>query len=99
MIWYLISIYFLIVETAIVYIINAGYKKLDKRKLVNLFLSIKVFKILLSLIFIGVFYFVVKTGIGYFVTVFALFYLVSIGFETLYFVYKERQLKKKKKEE
>jgi len=99
MIWYLISIYFLIVETAIVYIINAGYKKLDKRKLVNLFLSIKVFKIILSLVVIEIFYFVVKIGIGYFVTVFALFYLLSIVFETLYFISKERQLKKKEKEE
>ncbi len=98
MIWYiLILLYFLIVEIAVVYMVNAGFKKLEKRKLVNLFLSIRVVKIILSFIFLGVYYFVVKTDIKTFALVFLLFYLVSIGFETWYFISKERQLKKEEK--
>ncbi len=98
--WYIsILLYFLIIETVIIYVINVGYKKLDKRKLVNLFLSVRVFKIMLSLAFIGIYYFVVKTDIKTFTLVFALFYLVTIGFETWYFFNKERQLKKKNKGE
>jgi len=101
MIWYIyILAYFVLLETVVVYTINTGFKKLEKRKLVNLYLLVRVAKIMLSLTFLGVYYFVVKPAdIKTFALVFAMFYLVSIGFETWYFIGRERQLKRKEKEE
>jgi len=93
----LILIYFLFVETAIIYTINTGRKKLEQKKLVNLYMSTRVAKILLSLAALGIYSLVVKTGIKSFALIFMLFYLLSIGFETWYFISKERQLKKEEK--
>jgi len=93
----LILIYFLFVEIAIVYAINIGREKLDQRKLINLYMATRVVKIILSLTFVGVYALVTKTDIRSFVLVFMSFYLLSIGFETWYFVRIERQLKAKNK--
>ncbi len=94
--WYiLILIYFLFVEVVIIYIIDAGSKKLDQRKLVNLYMSTRVGKVILSLVFIGVYSLAVKTGIKNFALVFMLFYLFSIAFETWYFINIERRIKAK----
>ena len=92
----LILIYFLIVETAIIYTINTGRKKLDAKKFVNLFLSIRVAKIILSLTFIGIYSLVAKTNIKSFALVFLLFHLCSTGFETWYFLRTEKRIKEKK---
>ena len=92
----LILIYFLIVETAIIYTINTGRKKLDTKKFVNLFLSIRVAKIILSFTFIGIYSLVVKTDIKNFALVFVLFHLCSTGFETWYFIRTEKRIKGKK---
>jgi len=100
MVWYFsILIYFLIVETAIIYVINNGIKKYKQSKLISLYMSARVVKILLSLAFLGVYALIVKTGIRSFAIVFMLFYLCSIGFETWYFVSKELRQNNEEKEE
>ena len=93
----LILLFFLIVEIAIIYAINTGRKKLDQRKLINLYMATRVVKIILSFVVIGIYALVVKTGIRSFALVFMLFYLLSIGFETWYFVRIERRLKAENK--
>jgi len=100
MIWYIcILLFFLLLEGTIIVSVNIGFKKLEKRRLVNLYLLVRAAKIALSIIFVGVYYFVVKTDIKTFAVVFLLFYLLSVGFETWYFISKERQLKKEEGKE
>ena len=96
MLYIVILIYFLLVETAIIYAMSVGRKKTEQRKTVNLYLVIRVIKITVSLAFIGVYSLVVKTGIKHFVLIFMLFYFFSIGFETWYFIKIERQIKERK---
>ena len=99
MAWYIfILIYFLFVEVAVIYTINFGRKKLEQKKLVNLYMSTRVAKIILSLAFIGIYSLVEVTGLKNFVMVFMLFYLLSIGFETWYFIKIEKRVKERKEE-
>ena len=93
-----ILVYFIFVEIVVIYTINTGIKKLEQRKLVNLYMLVRVAKIILSLAFIGIYALIVKTDIKNFAMVFLLFYLLSIGFETWYFISKERRNKVKKEE-
>jgi len=97
--WYIsLLIYFLIVETAIIYVINNGIKKYGQKKLISLYMTVRVVKILLSLAFLGIYALVEETDIRNFAIVFMLFYVCSIGFETWYFIRKERQHRDEEKE-
>ena len=94
--WYiLILLFFLFVEIAIIYTVDIGSKRLEQKKLVNLYMSIRVAKIILALIFMGMYSLIIKIEIKNFVLVFMLFYLFSIIFETWYFVNIERRIKRR----
>ena len=92
--WYtLIPVFFFFVGLSLIFTVDIGSKKLEQKKLVNLYMSTRVVKIILSLVFMGIYALVVKTGIKNFVLVFMLFYLFSIAFETYFFINIERRLK------
>ena len=93
-----ILVYFLFVEITIIYIINIGSKKLEQKKLVNLYMSTRVAKIIVSLIFLWIYSLVGESDIKSFALIFMLFYLFSIVFETWYFIKIERRIKERKKE-
>lgn len=94
--WYLyIVLFFFIIELALIFIIENGSKKLEQKKMVNLYMATRVSKIILSLAFVGIYALTVKTGIKNFAIIFLLFYFFSILFETYYMIKVERRTKEK----
>ena len=94
--WYfLIPIYFFFIELVLIYIIDTGSKKLEAKKLVSLYMAVRVAKIILSLLFICIYALTVKIEIKSFALIFMLFYMFSIVFETIFFVNVEKRLKEK----
>ena len=97
--WYFgILFFFLIAESFVIFVVDKGSNNLSGRKLVNLYMAIKGIKILLALIFVGIYAAVIKDGIKNFVMVFILFYLIYLGLELPFYAAIERRVKATKHE-
>ena len=92
-----ILLFFLIIELIFIFMVDAGSRKLSPKKLVNLYMSTKVGKIILSLIFIGICVLISNEKFKNIGLVFLLFYFSTIIFELYYFYKIERSLKESKK--
>ena len=90
-----IAIFFLY-EMMSIALIDKKSKTLTGKQSINFFLGLKVGKIILSLLFIGVFIIAVNVELKRFILVFISLYLVYLLFDTLYLVYLEKKLKNKK---
>ena len=75
-------------------IILAKNYKLEAKKLVNLYMIIKLVKLVIAMIYILAFYFVVKDDLRAFGLVFAAFYAIYIACEFYIFYSIEKQIKK-----
>jgi hypothetical protein len=75
---------FLLYETMVILITDKKSKTTTPRQSVNLFLGLKVGKMILSLLFVTVYAIAVKTELKRFVLVFVALYFIYLLFDTIY---------------
>lgn len=96
--WFaVISLFFLISETCIMLYVSEVSKKKEKRQMINVYMLIKIIKILASLVVAGIYLAIDKSNIQGFVIVFVLFYILYLIAETSLFVTIEKHIKEKKR--
>jgi hypothetical protein len=88
---------FFIYELFVIWYMENKSKSITARQSVNVFLGIKMGKIILSLLFIAVYALVVKVELKYFVLVFLALYFIYLFFDTIYLASREKENKKKYK--
>lgn len=94
--WYpAIPSFFYILGLAFISVITRDYKE-NQRKLVNLYMIIKLCKVAAALLFGGFYLIFIKTQIRDFTVVFIGFYLLYLGMETYFYYLTEEIIKKKK---
>lgn len=93
--FFCIAVYFLVMETFLIYMTVTGGQKNEKKKMVNLYMLTKVIKVVTSLLFITVYILAVKQNTKIFVSAFILFYLTYLIAETFLFVNIEKHIKEK----
>jgi hypothetical protein len=89
-------VFFFLYETAVIWIIESKRKILSPRQSINLFLGLKVGKIILSLVFATIYAIVVKIELKRFILVFVAFYLAYLLFDTVYLANGEKKVKSDK---
>jgi L-asparagine transporter-like permease len=89
-------LFFFYCEWITIGIIETKNKTVSPRQSINIFMGLKVGKILLSIFFVMVYAFTVKTEMKHFVLVFLALYLIYLLFDTLYLISREKEAKKKK---
>lgn len=94
--WFVsLAIFYLIIESLVVSLVEKCSQKKDKKQLVNMYMLTKVIKVITSLIFVTVYVLTVKENIKAFVAVFILFYLLYLIAETFIFMKIEKRIKEK----
>lgn len=92
--WYpYIPLVFLILGAVVTIVLTRNYR-LESKKLVNLYMILKLIKMFVVMIYVLGYYFIVKENMRVFGSVFAVFYAVYIGLETFIFYSVEKQIKK-----
>ena len=92
--WYpYIPAVFLVLGIATILILAKNYK-LEGKKLVNLYMIVKLVKLVFAMCYVLGFYFIVKADLRTFGFVFAAFYAVYIACEFYIFYCIEKQIKK-----
>jgi hypothetical membrane protein len=92
--WYpYIPVVFLLMGISMILIMAKNYKK-EAKKLVNIYMVLKLIKLVMAMVYLLAFYFIVRTDIRVFGIVFAAFYGIYIGLETGIFYLIEKQIKK-----
>jgi len=84
---------FFLMGILVILILSKNYK-LEAKKLVNLYMVLKLVKIIFAMAYLLAFYFIVRKDIRVFGLVFASFYAIYIGMETYIFYSIEKQIKK-----
>ena len=93
--WYpIIPGFFYIMGLVFITVITRDYKE-NQRKLVNLYMIIKLCKVAASLAFGSIYYIVEKVQLRDFSVVFIGFYLLYLGIETYFFYLTEENIKNK----
>ncbi len=90
--------FFLIVETVVLSYVYEQSKKVDGKKMVNVYMLSKVVKILAALVIVLIYALTVKEGLKLFALNFILLYLLFLGIESLLFVRIEKHFKDINKE-
>ena len=94
--WYpVIPVFFYIMGLVFISIITRDYKE-NQRKLVNLYMIIKLCKVAASLLLGSIYLIFIKIQIRDFSVVFIGFYLLYLGIETYFYYLAEEIIKKKK---
>lgn len=92
--WYpYIPCVFLLMGISTILILSGNYKK-EAKKLVNIYMILKLVKLVVAMVYLLAFYFIVRTDIRVFGFVFAAYYGIYIGLETGIFYLIEKQIKK-----
>jgi len=86
---------FFFYELFIIFFTESRGETISTRQSINLFLGFKVGKILLSLLFIGIYISVINAELKKFLGVFILMYLIFLLFDTFYLATREKAIKKK----
>lgn len=99
--WFLaIFIFFLIVESLIINLVANNSRAKDNKKLVNIYMLTKVLKVVLSLVFVLVYFIIERTnGLKLFAIVFIGFYLLFLFAETYLLTKIEKHIKLKSNNE
>ncbi|GHT26442.1 hypothetical protein FACS189432_00880 [Bacteroidia bacterium] len=93
-VWTEIALAFLFLSEAMtIWVIDAKRKTLKPGQSINLFLGLKVGKIILALLFISIYAFAIKIEVKRFVLVFVAIYFVYLLFDTLFLVAGEKHKK------
>jgi hypothetical protein len=99
-IWTAVAIAILFLcEIMTIFVTDAKREILTANQLINLFLGLKVGKMILSILFIGIYAISVKMEVKRFVLIFLAIYFIYLLFDTLFLVAGEKKLKIKKKTE
>jgi hypothetical protein len=92
--WYpYVPAVFLLLGVGTIFILAKNYK-LEDKKLVNLYMIVKLVKMFVAMIYVLGFYFIVRADLRIFGFVFAAFYAVYIASEFYIFYSIEKQIKK-----
>ncbi|HEY6913610.1 MAG TPA: hypothetical protein VI413_02955 [Paludibacter sp.] len=92
--WYpYIPCVFFLVGILMIIILAKNYKK-EAKKLVNIYMILKLVKLVMAMVYLLAFYFIVRVDIRIFGIVFAAYYGIYIGLETGIFYLIEKQIKK-----
>jgi hypothetical protein len=92
--WYpYIPTIFFVLGILTILILTKNYK-LEAKKLVNVYMVLKLAKLVMAMAYLLAFYFIVHKDIRVFGFVFAAFYGIYIGLETYIFYSIEKQIKK-----
>lgn len=92
--WYpYIPCVFFLVGILMIIILAKNYKK-EAKKLVNIYMILKLVKLVMAMVYLLAFYFIVRDDIRIFGIVFAAYYGIYIGLETGIFYLIEKQIKK-----
>ncbi|NDV95928.1 hypothetical protein D0T84_13550 [Dysgonomonas sp. 521] len=93
--WYLgIFIFFMIVEIFILNLVEKNSYSKDKKRLVNIYTLTKVIKIVLSLVFVLIYYIIERSyNIKMFIIIYIVFYLLFLIAETFLFTKIEKHIK------
>jgi hypothetical protein len=86
---------FFLYELFIILLTEKKSKTISSRQSINLFLGFKAGKIVLSLLFIGIYAIIVKVELKRFIGVFLILYFVYLLFDTVYLASREKRLKTK----
>ncbi|MDR0825253.1 MAG: hypothetical protein LBN74_09175 [Prevotella sp.] len=99
--WYLgIFFFFMVVELFILNLVEKNSHSEDKKRLVNIYILTKVIKIILSLIFVLIYYIIERTyNLKPFIIIYIVFYLLFLIAETFLFTKIEKHIKMKNKNE
>jgi hypothetical protein len=84
-------VFFFLYEIMLILVTDKKSKTITPRQSVNLFLGLKVGKILLSLLFVTIYAISVKLEMKRFVLFFVLLYLVYLLFDTIYLAKREKK--------
>lgn len=87
---------FLLYETFVIVFTEKKSETITPRQSINLFLGLKVGKIILSLLFIAVYAITVKVELKQFILIFVILYIIYLLFDTIYLANREKELKIKK---
>jgi hypothetical protein len=92
--WYpYIPVVFFLMGVSLIIILAKNYKK-EAKKLVNLYMILKLVKLVIAMAYILGFYFMVRDNLRVFGLVFVAYYVIYIGFEFYIFYSIEKQIKK-----
>lgn len=86
--------FFYIMGLVFVTVVTRDYKE-NQRKLVNLYMIIKLCKVTAALLFVGIYFLVERVQMRDFIVVFMGFYLIYLGVETYFFYLTEENIKNK----
>jgi len=84
---------FFLMGISLIIILARNYKK-EAKKLVNLYMILKLVKLVIAMTYILGFYFIVRDNLRVFGLVFAAYYVIYIGCEFYIFYSIEKQIKK-----
>jgi hypothetical protein len=91
--WYpVIPGFFYIMGLVFVTVITRDYKE-NQRKMVNLYMIIKLCKVTASILLVGIYFLVERIQMRDFIVVFMGFYLLYLGIETYFFYLTEENIK------
>lgn len=92
--WYpYIPSIFLILGVITIVVLAKNYK-LEGKKLVNLYMLLKLVKMVVAMVYVLAFYFIVRADLRIFGVVFSIFYAIYIASEFYIFYSIEKQIKK-----
>jgi hypothetical protein len=86
-----VNIALMLYELMTVFIIEKKRETANPRQLVNMYMGLKVIRLLLSLFFVVVYYFAVGEEMKRFAMVFVVIYLVYLLFDTMYLAKGEKK--------
>lgn len=87
-------LFFSVYELFTILIVEKFRNSENPQRVVNLYLGLKVFKILLTLAYAGIYVFVEGTEMKRFILLFLLIYFVYLLFDTMYLTKGEKKLKR-----
>jgi hypothetical protein len=83
--------FFFLLELMVILLMDKKKKSISPRQSINLFLGLKVGKMILSLLFVAIYAMAVKIELKRFALVFAALYLIYLLFDTVYLMKKEKK--------
>lgn len=87
-------LFFCIYEWIAIKIVETKSKTVSPRQSINLFMGLKIGKILLSVFFVMIYVFIVKMEVMRFAVIFVALYLIFLVFDTVYLVCREKEEKR-----
>ncbi|MDR1633057.1 MAG: hypothetical protein LBR97_09340 [Dysgonamonadaceae bacterium] len=85
-------LFFCIYEWITIKVVEAKNKTVSPRQSINLFMGLKIGKILLSVFFVMFYTLIAQMEVRRFVIIFVILYLIFLAFDTIYLVCREKEM-------